>query len=133
MTSFNTTPTATSLRTWWHKFLLLTLLVAGAFATGASAQTVTIGSGTSTSSYLPVYYLYDYNYTQAIYTSAQIGQGGKIDKIRFMLNTGSLNGCNNWVIYMGNTAKTTFASTTDWVPLASMTQVYSGTLSTARH
>ncbi|HQW33692.1 MAG TPA: GEVED domain-containing protein, partial [Flavobacteriales bacterium] len=131
MTSFNTAPTATSLRTWWQKFLLLTLLVAGAFATGASAQTVTIGSGTSTSSYLPMYNYYGYNYTQQIYTAAQIGQAGKIDKIRFMVNAGGLVNGNSWVVYMGNTTKTTFATTTDWVPLASMTQVYSGTLSTA--
>jgi hypothetical protein len=109
---------------------MLILLVAGGFATGANAQTVTIGSGTGTSNYLPVYYLYDYNYTQTIYTAAQIGQGGLINKIRYIPNSGSLNGCNDWVIYMGNTAKTTFSSISDWVPLASMSQVFSGALPT---
>ncbi len=48
-----------------------------------------------------------------------------------MVNAGGLVNGNDWVVYMGNTTKTTFATTTDWVPLASMTQVYSGTLSTA--
>ncbi|MBS1547997.1 MAG: hypothetical protein JSU02_11605, partial [Bacteroidetes bacterium] len=111
--------------------LLVALILTGAFASGTQAQTVTIGSGTGTSSYLPLYNYYGYNYTQQIYTAAQIGQAGKIDKIRFMLNAGSLTNSTDWVVYMGNTSKASFASTTDWVPGASLTQVYSGTVPSA--
>ena len=57
-----------------------------------------------------MYNYYGYNYTQQIYTAAQIGQAGKIDKIRFMVNAGGLVNGNSWVVYMGNTTKTTFAT-----------------------
>ncbi|MCB0758229.1 MAG: choice-of-anchor J domain-containing protein, partial [Flavobacteriales bacterium] len=128
MRTFNSAPTTSTLRSWWTKTLMLILLVAGGFATGANAQTVTIGSGTGTSIYLPLRNFYGYNYTQQIYTAAQVTQGGKIDKIRFMLNAGGLSNSTDWVVYMGNTAKTSFTSTTDWIPVASMTQVFSGTV-----
>ncbi|MGB3870666.1 MAG: hypothetical protein WBG34_12445, partial [Flavobacteriales bacterium] len=39
MTSFNSAPTTSTLRSWWYKTLMLILLVAGGFATGANAQT----------------------------------------------------------------------------------------------
>jgi hypothetical protein len=116
---------------WWQRMLLIALVLTGALASATQAQTVTIGSGTGTSSYLPLYNYYGYNYTQQIYTAAQVTQSGKIDKIRFMLNAGSLTNSTDWVVYMGNTAKTSFASTTDWVPLANMTQVFSGTVPAA--
>ncbi|HQP02900.1 MAG TPA: hypothetical protein PK337_11440, partial [Bacteroidia bacterium] len=34
----------------------------------------------------------------------------------------------DWVVYFGNTSKASFSSTTDWIPVASMTQVFAGTI-----
>lgn len=49
-------------------------------------------------------------------------------KIRFYLNSGTPANSSAWVVYLGHTTKTTFASTTDWVPVASMTMVFNGTV-----
>ncbi|MFM7902942.1 MAG: hypothetical protein ACKPAD_13280, partial [Bacteroidota bacterium] len=60
----------------------------------ASAQTtVTIGSGTTTSSFLPIYTCYGYNYSQQIYTAAEMSaggaiSGGNITQIKFFYNSG---------------------------------------------
>ncbi|MBX7180104.1 MAG: hypothetical protein K1X32_11115, partial [Saprospiraceae bacterium] len=103
---------------------------------GAKAQTnVTIGSGTGTSTYWPNYYLYNYSYTQQIVLATEVTSGGwgggagLIQKIRFLPGSSvSTTNWKDWVIYIGNTTKTTFASTTDWVAASSMTQVFNGTL-----
>jgi hypothetical protein len=103
---------------------------------GAKAQTnVTIGSGTGTSTFWPNYYLYNYSYTQQIVLATEVTSGGwgggagLIQKIRFLPGSSvSTTNWKDWVIYIGNTTKTTFASTTDWVAASSMTQVFNGTL-----
>jgi hypothetical protein len=95
-------------------------------------QDITIGTGTGTTQYNPVYNLYGYNYTQQIYTASEITAaggtpGGQIYKIKFHWNgSGNLTNADVWTIYMGNTSKTSFSSNTDWVPLSSMTEVYTG-------
>jgi len=101
--------------------LLFVMLFSAAFA-----DTVSIGSGTATTSYFPLYGSYGYNYTQQIFTQAQINASGNITKIRFYYVSGDISKSKDWVIYMGHTDKTTFASTTDWVPLANLTQVFAG-------
>lgn len=114
------------------KSLLLTLIIL-AFMLGmvstVLADTVQVGTGTGTSSYLPLYGLYGYNYTQQIYTQAQIAKAGNITKIRFYYVSGTITNSKDWVVYMGHTTKTTFASTTDWEPLANLTQVFAGDVS----
>ncbi|MGB4384588.1 MAG: hypothetical protein WBI97_05990, partial [Bacteroidales bacterium] len=95
-------------------------------------QDITIGTGTGTTQYNPVYNLYGYNYTQQIYAASEITAaggtpGGQIYKIKFHWNgSGNLTNADVWTIYMGNTSKTSFSSNTDWVPLSSMTEVYTG-------
>ncbi len=96
------------------------------------SQTVTIGTGTTTTQYNPLYSWYGYNYTQQIYTAAEISAGGvssgdQITEIRFYwAGSGNLTNADSWVVYLGNTAQANFGTTTDWIPLASMTQVYNG-------
>ena len=106
--------------------LLLTML---AICAVSFADTVQIGTGTATTSYLPIYGLYGYNYTQQIYTQAQINKAGNITKLRFFYVSGTITNSKDWVIYMGHTTKTTFSSTTDWEPLANLTQVFAGDVS----
>ena len=108
------------------KLLLIMLALVMASFTFVYADTVQVGTGTSTSSYLPLYGLYGYNYTQQIYTQAQIGVAGNITKIRFYYVSGTITNSKDWVVYMGHTTKTTFATTTDWEPLANLTQVFAG-------
>ncbi|MDD2984352.1 MAG: GEVED domain-containing protein [Crocinitomicaceae bacterium] len=92
------------------------------------SQTITIGSGTSTNQTYPIYSCYEFNYTQQIYTAAQIGQAGTINKIRFYYDNGGplLSNWNDWKVLVGHTTKTDFASETDWIPLANLTQVFNG-------
>lgn len=99
------------------------------------AQTIQLGSGTTTNSYLPMYYLYDKNYTQTIYTAAELtnagatATGGTITKIRFK-PTASVTTLDwrTWTVYMDNTTKVGFTSTSDWVPSGDLTQVFTGDL-----
>lgn len=99
----------------------------------ANAQTIQLGSGTATSSYSPNYYLYNYSYSQTLYTAAEMHaqgaslSGGTITKIRFKPQASvATTNWRDWVVYLGNTTKTDFTSTTDWIPVASMTQVFAG-------
>ncbi|MFM7053851.1 MAG: GEVED domain-containing protein, partial [Bacteroidota bacterium] len=104
----------------------------------ASAQTtVTIGSGTTTSSFLPIYTCYGYNYSQQIYTAAEMSaggaiSGGNITQIKFFYNSGgtSFTLWNNWNIYLGNTALNNFTGTTGWISTANLTSVFNGNIPT---
>ncbi|WP_432669992.1 GEVED domain-containing protein [Flavobacterium sp. SM2513] len=112
-------------------------LLFGMFFIGVSsfAQTIQLGSGATTNSYLPLYYLYDKNYTQTIYTAAELtnagatATGGTITKIRFK-PTASVSTVDwrNWTIYMDNTAKIGFESNTDWIAIGDFTQVFTGSI-----
>jgi|GEM_PF-2598854 len=92
-----------------------------------------IGSGTSTSSRYPIYSCYGYNYSQQIYYQTEIGFSGLIEKVRFYYNSGGTTTSNwdDWVIYMGHTSKTSFTSSSDWVPFSDLTQVFDGQISNA--
>jgi hypothetical protein len=95
-----------------------------------------IGGGTATHAFLPVYSCSAFNYSQQIYLASEIGAAvgtnNYITAIRFFVSTtaAAQANYNQWVIYMGNTVQTDFASTTSWIPSSSLTQVYSGTLPT---
>lgn len=121
-----------------YRFALLILFVLG-FNFNGRAQTFTIGAGTSTSSFFPIYTCFGFNYSQQTYLASEIvaagatpGVPGFINSISFNATTivpGSFSSfCKDWVVYMGNTTKSTFTGTTDWVPLSSMTMVYNGTV-----
>jgi len=101
----------------------------------SSATTYQIGSGTVTNTQKPLYSCYTYNYSQQIYTVAELNTAGAsgsqvISQIRFFYSTAALTPANynNWTVYVGNTAQASFASTTNWVAVGSMTQVFSGTV-----
>jgi hypothetical protein len=94
------------------------------------AQTnITIGTGTGTTSNVPINSNWGYNYSQQIYYASDLlAQGismGSFGKVRFYLNTVVPTNSQGWTIYMGHTAKTEFTSTTDWEPVANLTQVFS--------
>lgn len=96
---------------------------------GLHAQTVTIGTGTTGNYSIPVNTYYNYSYTQQIYTAAEIGaQVGVINSISFQYIFATSQTKNPVTIYLGNSTKTSFSSTTDWLPVSSMDQVYTGSV-----
>lgn len=105
--------------------LLFSALIWTASSWGVTVQ---VGSGTSSQSTFPISSCWGYSYTQQIYTKAQINTLGQITKIRFYYVSGTTTQSVDWVIYLGHTTKTSFTSTSDWVPIGSLTQVYSGTV-----
>ena len=111
--------------------VLITLFSVGKVA---AQTTIQIGTGTTTSTSYPIVSCYGYNYSQMIYTSTEIaaagGSAGLISQVRFYYDNGGtpVNTWQDWVVYLGNTASTSLASTTGWIPVASMTQVFSGTI-----
>ncbi|MCC7501401.1 MAG: hypothetical protein IT229_02660, partial [Flavobacteriales bacterium] len=105
----------------------------GPWSSAVNFSTLTpgqIGNGTATTPLLPIYTCYGYNYSQQIYLASEYNTPANtyITKIRFFYDNGGTVTANwqDWVVYMGNTTKTSFTSTTDWEPIGSLTQVYSG-------
>ena len=88
----------------------------------------TVGTGTSTYS-LPVS-IYDYAYTQMIYTADNFSQSGAITSLKLQHSSSDSYAMNNMKVYLGTTTKSTFSSTTDWVPENAFTEIYSGSFPT---
>ena len=108
------------------------LIVGQTFAevSGASTSTqVTIGTGTVENEELPIQPYYGYSYSQVIYTAAEIGVAGAINSVTYSANSATtLANSGDWVVYMGTTSASSFSSTSDWVDVANMTQVFDGTV-----
>lgn len=60
----------------------------------------TIGNGTESNHYLPSYSYYDYSYTQQIFTADEIGHGGTITSLAFMMS--SVVQQRTYEIYLGH-------------------------------
>ncbi|WP_284464505.1 T9SS type A sorting domain-containing protein [Chryseobacterium sp.] len=110
------------------KILLLCLLTVSMIL---SAQ-ITLGEGSTITGNAPVNTYYGYSYTQQIFTKQEINANaaGNITGLKFYLDpAATIDNSSDWVVYLGHTAKTNFTSSNDWVPVAQMTEVYSGTVS----
>ncbi|MDT3406726.1 UNVERIFIED_CONTAM: hypothetical protein QE387_001043 [Pseudacidovorax intermedius] len=98
-------------------------------ASSMSAQ-ITLGSGTNKGP-APVSTYYGYSYVQQIFPKSEINANaaGNITGLKFYLSsTATLTNSNAWVVYIGHTSKTSFTSTSDWVPVANLTKVFDGTV-----
>ena len=96
-----------------------------AYSFDGDAETITIGTGTSTNTYLPSYSFYNYSMTQQIYTADEIGGSGIINSISLNFSAQK----NRTVdIYLVETDKSSFSSSTDWVAVTAANKVYSGAL-----
>lgn len=72
-----------------------------------------------------------YSYFQSIYLASELNASGSITSLSWHYNGGDGSGGNlpnsqDLVIYLGKTTKSSFASTTEWIPVANMTKVYQG-------
>ena len=87
---------------------------------------VTIGEGTSTTYVTPYNSLWGYSCVEQLFTAAEIGTGGTINAISFNLSTNSQS--NQVDVFMKNVSRTSFASASDFEPLAAGDMVFSGTV-----
>lgn len=83
---------------------------------------ITIGSGTTTNSYLPEYSVYNYSYTQQIYTSAEIGGANTFNGITFYANSVP-NPSRTISIYLMHTNVSVASS---WLPASNAQLVFTG-------
>ncbi len=91
------------------------------------------GIGQATTSYnsLPVNMWYNYSLTQQIYTAEEIGvtNGGTINALSFHYAYTNSFSLNNIKVYLVNTSKSSFSSSTDMVSVTAADNVYAGTFS----
>src|SRR5690606_8699430 len=107
-------------------------------------QTCALPISTTTSGNFPVSSGTAFSYSQQIYTKAEVeanleeGQNF-ITKIKFFYNgnnsnnatagaAGTVANFNDWTIYLGNTDKSSFTNTTDWISIDDMQESFSGTV-----
>ncbi|OCA70877.1 hypothetical protein BBI01_13195 [Chryseobacterium artocarpi] len=122
---------------WWVRGVC-TATDKSAWVAGPRFVPGQIGTGVGTSTMLPVNSYYEYNYSQQLYTAAELtaALGGntpmQITQIKFYNETvaSPQSAYNDWVVYLGNTTKTSFASITDWIPVSNLTQSFAGTIPT---
>lgn len=101
------------------------------FSCSGSNTESTVGDGTSSSYYEgPIQTNTAYSYRQIIYTPSEVGcTSGEIKAIGFRYSgTYAMTNKTNVKIYMGETAKTEFDNTSDWIASGGLTLVYSGSL-----
>ncbi len=103
-------------------FLLIGMI--GMFSVPLRAEEVTIGSGTTTNAWLPSHSYYKYSLTQQIYTADEIGGAGTINSIAFY--NGGSEKTRTYDVYLVNTEKSSFSSSSDWVSVSSNDLVFSG-------
>ncbi len=87
-----------------------------------------IGTGNSVNRNLPIEPYYAYSYSQTIYNQSELDVNDKIiDKIYYQHNgNGTLSNNHAWVVYIGHTQQTEYASSSDWIDVSSLIQVFSG-------
>jgi len=107
-------------------FLLMLFLVSS-FSVYSQIQ---IGNET-TNGKTPFYAPFGYSYSQSIYLASEINASGTINTIQWYYSgSGNLANSQQLVVYIGHTTKSVFASTADWEPIANLTQVYAGGITT---
>ncbi|MET3036223.1 hypothetical protein ABXT08_08980 [Chryseobacterium sp. NRRL B-14859] len=109
------------------RILLLCLIFA---VSGFKAQ-ININIGSSNVGAAPVSSFFSYSYVQQIYPKQEINANaaGNITGLTFYIDPSStVAESSNWTVYLGHTSKSAFASGTDWIPAAQLTQVFEGTV-----
>ena len=114
------------------KLLLLSVVcVLGLFGSlrAQEAEIIPIGSGDGSINYAPTYVYNKYAMTQQIFTAEEMqNKSGKITSVTFQC-VGTRNANRTFKVYMVNTNKTSFNSSTDWVAVTDSDLVYEGAVS----
>ena len=84
-----------------------------------------VGNGNSGSYHIPLNTYYNYSYTQQLYLANEVNTSGEINSIAFQYIYSTPQTKSNQSIYLAETDLTTL---NDWIPLDSLTLVYSGTV-----
>lgn len=90
---------------------------------------ITLGAGSTNVGVAPISTYYGYSYVQQIFTKNEINANaaGNITGLKFYLSpTSTITNSSSWIIYLGTTSKTDFTSSSDWIPVTQLTQVFSG-------
>ena len=114
------------------KLLLLSVVcVLGLFGSlrAQEAEIISIGSGSSSIDYSPTNVGNRYGVTQQIFTAEEMqNKSGKITSVTFQC-VGTRSADRTFKVYMVNTNKTSFNSSTDWVAVTDSDLVYEGAVS----
>ncbi|MDC1361780.1 GEVED domain-containing protein, partial [Crocinitomicaceae bacterium] len=112
------------------KFFVIVVITCLCFVSDINSQTtVTVvdgGSESTTSG--PLYGYWQYGVHQNLYLAPEIGASGNITKLQWEWD-GSNQESKTIQIYMGNTAKISFSSTSDYLPSSELTLVFDGVVS----
>ena len=111
------------------KKILFLLLAAIMSLSQLLAQTVpiTIGTGTTTTQAVPFYHNYDYSHAQMLYLSSEL-VAGQVDSISFYYDLATPKTMSSATVYLGEVSRDRMARY-GYVPAASLTVVYQGSLS----
>ena len=90
---------------------------------------VIIGDGTIANQHLPIKNSYSYSYSQVIYYPSEIGnEGRQLDKISWYYNGNSGWSGDDIKIYVGQTSMNSFPSSSSWLSINQLTEVFDGEL-----
>ena len=108
-------------------FLWLMLLMMG-FG-GFAQTTVTIGTGTSSDYTFPFNNYYRNSWNEMIYPASLINEAGAITSIAFHVSAVPTSDYpfSTLTIYMGTSSDSVHTSTTSWLPMSDLTEVYTAT------
>lgn len=115
-----------------HFRLTILILMLCFITSGLLAIDVTVGDGTVTTLSVPINPYFGYSYSQQIFYQTELNvSNSQITAISFYWNgLGSgANSSQDWTIYLGHSTLTTFETTSSWIPVTELTQVYTGPVS----
>lgn len=104
--------------------------ITGEFTTVCLAGgAISFDDGTSTTNSIPINDYYNYTLTEQLFLSSEMNGATTINSVAFDYAYSSpMTAKTNVDIYLGHTTKTSFSSTSDYVPFSDLHLVYSGAL-----
>ncbi len=109
------------------KFILSMLLAVLMLPFATRADELVIGDGTGSGYYSPFNNYYKYSWNETIYQASEFDGSASISSIAYhCASTDKTVNATSVKIYMGETTKSEFASSSDWTPESDLTLVYEG-------
>ncbi len=110
-----------------RRFLVSLLLLVLIAPMTVKADEVIIGTGTTTGYNAPFNNFYKNSWNETIYPASSFSSACVINSVAYEVATAAPVTMSTLKIYMGETTRSTFSSTSDWTPENDLTLVYSGT------